>query len=99
MEKDAADSGGTGGPFRRPDWIGGNEPAKGSGEHRAEAKPGRLELPSVVPHETRNILVSLMQAALLVITLGMFTFSGAYPLPFEKTADSRGNAEPESSKQ
>jgi len=53
----------------------------------------------VVPHETRNILVSLIQAALLVITLGMFTFSGAYLLLFEKAADSQVNAEPESSKQ
>jgi len=38
----------------------------------------------VIPHETRNFLVSLLQGVLLVITLFLFTFSGAYLLIFEK---------------
>jgi len=45
----------------------------------------------IIPHETRNILVSLLQGVLLVITLFMFTFSGAYLLLLERdTADYGG---------
>ena len=40
----------------------------------------------VIPHETRNILISLLQGILLVVTLFMFTFSGAYLLLLEKDA-------------
>jgi Ca2+/Na+ antiporter len=47
----------------------------------------------IIPHQTHNILAMVLQTVLLLITLGMFTFGGAYLLVMEKDATDSGGTE------
>ena len=47
----------------------------------------------IIPHQTHNILAMVLQTVLLLITLGMFTFGGAYLLVMEKDASDSGGTE------
>ena len=41
----------------------------------------------ILPHSTANLLIYILQFAILICTLGLWTFTGGYLILFEKESD------------